>query len=255
MRAAVFSTPHAVAPVVVLLCLALGACSGEIHPEVTAGVDACRGCNMVIDTVNQACGHVAEGEFVPFDSPGCLLRRHDELRRQGTEIPTEIFFADYENGAFVPVESAVFLVTAHVPTVMNSGVLSFATVGGAEAMRTTAEEEITDWMGYRRLRGRPDAIVEATLSSVGLSPEVVEVAKGDLVLFRINGDQLDDAVTMSIRGYPEVGDFVIAPSKESTELRFFATRPGMGFPIVGTDERALGMIRVTGAHTADEEAL
>ena len=83
MRAAVFSTPHAVAPVVVLLCLALGACSGEIYPEVTAGVDACRGCNMVIDTPKQACGLFADDRFLPFDSSGCMLHSLEARRREG----------------------------------------------------------------------------------------------------------------------------------------------------------------------------
>ena len=60
---------------------------------------------------------------------------------------------------------------------------------------------------------------------------------------------------MTIRGYPEIGQIVVEPSDEPTEIRFFATRPGIGFPILAADEQALGMMRVTGAHTADEEAL
>lgn len=255
MNTVVSPRPRAAAPLVVVLCLTLGACSGEIHPEVTAGIDACRGCNMIIDRVNQACGHVAEGEFVPFDSPRCLLQSHDELRRQGAEIPTEIFFADYESGEFIPVENAVFLLTAHTPTVMDAGVLSFATVDGAEAVRTTVEEEITDWTGYRRLRGRPDAIVEVSVTPDRLLPEIIEVAKGDLVVLEINGDELTDAITLTVRGYPEIGEVVVSPTGIPTVVRFIAARPGMGFPVIGTEDRALGMIRVTGAHTADEAAL
>jgi hypothetical protein len=233
----------------------LGACSGEIRPEVAAGIDVCSSCNMVIDTLNQACGYIADGEFVSFDSPACLLRSHDDFRRRGVEPPSKIYFADYQSSEFVPAETTVFLLTGHLPTVMGAGVLCFASMEGAEAVRSTSDEEITDWTGYRRLKGRPDIIVEAAITPTGLSPEIIEVAKGELVLFKIHGGELDEAIAMTIRGYPEIGEIVVVPSNEPTELRFFATRPGMGFPILAADEQALGMIRVTGAHTADEEAL
>jgi hypothetical protein len=241
-------------PVVITLILALSACSGEIRPKVVSGIDACAGCNMIIDRVNQACGHVAEGEFIPFDSPGCLLRSHDELRRQGAEIPTEIFFADYQSGEFLPVDETVFLLTENQPTVMGAGVLCFATLDAAEGVRTEADEVISDWTGYRRLRATPDAIIEATITSDGLFPEIIEVAKNDLVLFKLHGDELADAVTVVVRGYPEIGEIEVTPTDEPTVVRFFANRPGMGFPILGLNDDALGMIRVTGAHTADEAA-
>ena len=92
----------------------IGACSGKVGPAVVAGIDACTECNMVIDTVNQACGWVSDGDFVPFDSPGCLLRSYDDLRKQGTGVPSEIFFADYTTSEFVPVEHTVFLLTRAV---------------------------------------------------------------------------------------------------------------------------------------------
>ena len=234
--------------------LVLGACSGEVRPEVSAGIDGCEYCGMVIDTVNQACGYIHDGTFVTFDSPGCLLDSYDEKRREGTNVPTQIYFADYESSEFVPVEDTVFLLTENIPTVMSLGVLCFSTNEGAQATRTTADEEITDWTGYRRLHGRPDTIVEATISPEGLSPEIVEVTKGDLVLFKLNADQSAEEITFSVRGYPEIGEVVVTPSVDPTELRFFATRPGAGFPVMGAGDQALGMIRVTGAHTTDEEA-
>lgn len=255
MRAARISSPAAPWSVVVLACLAIGACGREIQPQVTACIDACRGCNMVIDTVNQACGQLTEDEFVPFDSAACLLRYRDEMRHRGKALPTEVFFADYESGAFVPVESAVFLITEHIPTVMDAGVLAFATAEEAEKRRTQADEEITDWMGYRRLRGRPDAIVQVSVAPSRLTPEIIEVAKGDLVLLEVSGVELTEAIALTVRGYPEIGEVTVAPTGNPIELRFFASRPGAGFPVIGTDDRPLGMIRVTGAHTEDEAAL
>ena len=63
-----------------MVALSLAGCSREITPAVVAGVDACAHCNMVIDDVNQAAGWIQDGEFVPFDSPGCLLARYEALR-------------------------------------------------------------------------------------------------------------------------------------------------------------------------------
>jgi len=232
----------------------IGGCSGPVRPEVTAGLDACAECNMVIDQVNQACGHAVDGAFIVFDSPGCLLKNHDGMRQSGSEIPTEVWLADYNSADFVPAGQATLLLTDRIPTVMGAGVLSYATRQAAEAARTSADERITDWTDYRRLRGQPDTVVEATVSTTSLTPEMVQVAKGDLVLFRLSAGELDEPITLEIRGYPEIGEIVVAPSEEATELRFYATRPGAGFPILGAGDQPLGMLRVTGAHTADEAA-
>ncbi len=86
--------------------LASFACGrGTVTPEVAAGIDACHQCNMVIDQVNQACGFVDQGEFIPFDSPGCLLASCDERRKGGLRVPGAIFFADYRDGTWHPAES------------------------------------------------------------------------------------------------------------------------------------------------------
>ena len=237
-----------------LFVVIIGGCSGPVRPEVTAGLDACAECNMVIDRVNQTCGHVVDGAFIVFDSPGCLLKNHDGMRRSGSEIPTEVWLADYDSAAFVPAGQATLLLTDRIPTVMDAGVLSFATNEAAEAARTSVDEKITDWTGYRRLRGQPDTVVEAIVRTTSLTPEMVQVAKGDLVLFRLSAGELDEPITLEIRGYPEIGEIVVTPSEEATELRFYATRPGAGFPILGAGDQPLGMMRVIGAHTADEAA-
>ncbi len=245
------------APVVaglLFVAVIIGGCSGPVRPEVTTGLDACAECNMVIDQVNQACGHAVDGEFVAFDSPSCLLKSHDGMRRSGSEIPTEVWLADYGSGAFVPAGQAAILLTDQIPTVMSAGVLAFASSQAAEAARISDDEIITDWMDYRRLRGQADTIVEALVNTTSLEPETVEVAKGELVLFRLSAGELDETITLEIRGYPQIGEIVVAPSEDATELRFYATRPGAGFPILGADDQPYGMMRVTGAHTADEAA-
>ena len=68
----------------------LTGCSGEVEPEILAGVDACRECNMIIDQANQACGYVRAREVITFDSPGCLLRYVESLPREEMPPPEQI---------------------------------------------------------------------------------------------------------------------------------------------------------------------
>lgn len=231
------------------------ACGGPIEPKVVAGIDGCSRCGMVIDRVNQACGWTREGEFVPFDSPACLLAEFDKLRRTGQMPPSEIFFADYDSGALISSGETAFLLTNHVPTVMDGRVVCFATAAAAAAAHNHDDEIVTDWSGYRRLRGQPDAVVDTVFKRDGMEPEVVDVTKGDLVLWRAAGDGLDENLRWMIKGYREVGPVVVPADGRMVEVRFFATRPGAGFPVerVGGGE-PLGMLKVSGPHTMDEAA-
>ena len=240
-----------------LAALSLAACSGEVIPAVTAGVDSCANCNMVIDEVNQAAGWIQDGEFVTFDSPGCLLARYDTLRKNGEPLPEAdaLYFADYRNGLFHPAAMATFLMTSHRPTVMGSGALVFDSEASAEEFREHDDETVTDWIGYRTARGTPDRAVELTLGPDGLSPERIEVEMGELVVWTVRNASEDDERVIAIKGYPELDPVRVAAVEEPTSFRLLATRPGAGFPIVeaGTDE-ALGMLVVRGPHTADEAA-
>ena len=232
------------------------ACGGPVEPGVVAGVDGCSRCGMVIDQPNQACGWIRDGEFVPFDSPACLLADFDDLRRSGQAPPQGIYFADYDSGEFVTGDTAAFLLTDHIPTVMNGRVLCFATTTAAQAAKHHDDEIVTDWMGYRRLRGEPDIVVDTVFGGDGMEPEVVMVAKGELVLWRAAVDGLDEDLEWTIKGYPEVGPVMVPADGGAVDVRFFATRPGAGFPIerVAGGE-PLGMLKVSGPHTMDEAAL
>ena len=52
-----------------------------------------------------------------------------------------------------------------------------------------------------------------------------------------------------------MGEIRVPASGEVVVVRMKAARPGMGFPVMehGTDE-PLGILKILGAHTADEEA-
>ena len=141
-------------------CVLVAGCGGEPTPEIMAGVDGCASCGMVIDRVNEAAGWIEGGDFVPFCSPGCLLAEHDALRRSGQTPPEAVFLADYRDGTFAPAVETAFLLTDHVPTVMNARVVCFNSVMAAGDMRQHEDEIVTDWTGYRVLRGfRGDRVI------------------------------------------------------------------------------------------------
>ena len=237
------------------ICVIVVGCGGEPTPEIMAGVDGCASCSMVIDRVNEAAGWVAGGDFVPFCSPGCLLAEYDALRKSGQQPPQAIFFADYRDGVFTPAVETAFLLTDHLPTVMNAQVICFNSVLAAEEMRLHDDEIVTDWTGYRVLRGEPDTVIETVFGDDGMDPEVVTANKGDIVLWLASGDALEEDLSWFIKGYPEVEPPPVSAAGDPTELRFMATRPGAGFPIERkTDGAPLGMLKVSGAHTAEEAA-
>lgn len=242
--------------VLVLVGLLFPACQDEMKLEVVSGVDSCDRCNMVIDQVNQASGFIQNGELVTFDSPGCLLASYEGLRTQGEALPEEVFFVDYHQGTWHPAQETAFLLTEHIPTVMNSGVVCFGSTEAAQAMMQHDNEKVTDWIGYRTSRGVPDKEVEVSFGLSGMSPEVVEVEKGELVIWRATGIDLAEDMRITLKGYPEVGSITVPATGEEVSFRLMALRPGAGFPVVETESgKALGRMRVSGAHTLDEEEM
>jgi hypothetical protein len=165
-------------------------------------------------------------------------------------------FADYRDGELAPSENTSFLLTDHVPTVMNARVICFASGDAANDMHQHDDEIVTDWIGFRILRGEPDRVIESVFTPDGMDPEAVTVSLGDIVLWRVSTDGLDEDLAWAIKGYPEVGPTIVPATGDAVELRFMATRPGAGFPIESPGvEHPLGMLKVSGAHTADEAAL
>lgn len=240
----------------VLLGLSVAGCAPSTEPEVMAGVDECGNCRMVIDQVNQAAGYVRDRGFVPFDSPACLLARFEELRKADAPMPRAVYFADFETGEFLPSDTATFLLTSHHPTVMGGEVLVFASRDAAQGLQEHDDEVVTDWLGYRTVRGEPDRRVAVTLSQEGLDPEKVEVEKGELVEWTITAaERGGEPIEITIKGYPELDAVAIPVDGSPLSFRLLASRPGDGFPIIGgATGDVLGIVVVRGPHTADEEA-
>ena len=187
-----------------------------------------------------------------FDCPSCLLQSIEAITDSGIPVPEQIWFADYLNGTFTPAAETTFLLTDHVPTVMNLGVLTFTDREAAENVATHEDEIVTDWLGFRTLEGTPDTVIDLRFGPGGMEPEVVEVQKDALVLFRGAGQDLAGDLPLNLRGYPEFGTVVIPGDGTTIEFRLIASRPGAGFPIISGEDELLGMLKVEGPHTPEE---
>jgi len=239
----------------VVVLLAHG-CGNPIEVEIVAGFDVCHECQMVIDQPRQAAGYIAGGKFVTFDSPICLLRSYESLEKRGEKLPISIHFAVDDGGAMQPAETTTFLLTRHQPTLMDGGVLAFGDPIAAEAARSADDEVTIDWPGFRLAQGRPDRVLEVLFGPEGMSPEVVNAARGELVQWKIRSSGLTGNLVLSVGGYPELDRILVPASGEEVVVRMRAVRPGAGFPIVAIGaDTPLGMLKVSGPHTLDEEAL
>ncbi len=241
---------------ILIISMTFIGCSGNKGPEIAQGIDECDYCKMVIDKVNEGCGYYHENEFITFDSPDCLLKGVHGLREAGNNTPSGIYFADYKKGGMQVADSTYFLLTDHIRTVMNGRVLCFKNSKHAKNMIEHDDETVVDWIGYLTIRGIPDKQFEVTLTENTLSPDVFELQKNDLGLLKIKADGISKGMSLSIKGYPEIEEFTIPSDGTVFYLRLLASRPGAGFPIVNSaTNNPIGMIKVSGAHTTDEEAM
>lgn len=227
-------------------------CNQQQTPKISADLDACAHCNMVINKVNEACGFYQNSEFVTFDSPACLLKQLDEQK----VVPEKMYFADFISGNLLQVDSTIFLLTEYIPTVMNGKVICFSKKTDALQYKKHKDEIISDWTGYRVYRAMPDKILKVTLSSTNMTPEVFSVFKGDIIELNFTGIDLKNDERLIIKHYESYSDIKVLATGEPSSYRLLADKPGDGFAFVReSDGKVVGMLKVAGAHTADEEAM
>ena len=211
---------------------------------------------MVISETNQACGFFQENEFKPFCSPACLLKDYHELRNKYTIGNDQIYFTDYDKKTFVQSDSTFFLMTKTLPTVMNSGVLTFDSEAVAQQLLQQSDETVISWMKYQVIGGTPDKTINAVLQNNKIDPDVFTFDKNQIIQLDIkNVDKIDDRL-LRIKGYEKYGPFRFMKNEEVLRIRLMADKPGSGFPILLDGiEQPLGMIKVSGSHTQDEEVM
>jgi hypothetical protein len=243
------------AATLILLVLFAG-CGADSEPKIAFGIDGCAECGMRIEQEKEAAGYLVDREFSPFCSTGCLLKSYEKRRRQGQPLPDRTLVSDHEGSGFHPADEMTFLLTDSLPSVMGWGILAFVGRQAALAHRSSEEERLVDWIGLRAHRGEPDRTVNLVLGPEGLTPETVQLEKGSLVVWEIEGRELETDQVLRVRGYEHLGEIVVPSSGTMVTFRMLATKPGEGFPLIReSDGTVVGRVRVTGAHTPDEEAM
>ncbi|MFC2150788.1 nitrous oxide reductase accessory protein NosL [Calditrichota bacterium] len=241
---------------IILLAIFLCSCAGEKAPSIAGGVDACQLCNMVIDQQNQSCGYFKADEFLTFDSPQCLLNYYNVKERLGPDAINRAYFADYLSSQLHPVDSVYFMLTVNIPTVMNSKCLSFNSKETALNFRRDPTDLILSWREYWIEKSKVQKSIELRITDSTIIPDIVSLDKGDLVDLIFHNEKIDENVSLIIQGYENLGLIKLSSSIEEFRLRFYAEKPGAGFPIMNTNtSKVIGAIKVTGAHTDDEAVM
>lgn len=240
----------------ILLSVFLFCCKADQKPQIQSGIDNCKHCNMIISQTNQACGFFKENNFVTFCSPSCLLADYENLEDKNMIKNTQIYFTDYNTKIFMPSDSTFFLLTKSIPTVMNSGVVCFNSLENAKMLKREPEDIVTDWRKYKVLAGTPDKIIKIKINNFQMNPGVLVFNKNDIIQLEIEKIGHINNILISIKGYEEVGNFIFTEGISFITVKMIADKPGSGFPIMmeGIDQ-PIGMIKVLGAHTLDEEVM
>ena len=240
----------------ILLSVLFFCCKAEKKPQIHSGIDDCKHCKMVISQTNQACGFFLDNNFVTFCSPPCLLSEFEYQKKDKRINPNHVFFTDYESKKFVRSDSSYFLFTNSIPTVMNSGVICFRSMENAENLKSNQHDIVTDWKKYQIIVGTPDKIIRLKFSKNYLEPNVLVFNKNEIIHVEI--ENLDQHIkpNISIKGYEDIGNFTFLEDDSILTIKILADKPGSGFPIMmeGVDQ-PIGMIKVKGPHTLDEEAI
>jgi len=231
-------------------------CKSEQIPEIHSGIDDCKHCKMVISQTNQACGFFQDKNFVTFCSPACLLSEFEYLKKEKKINVNHIFFTDYESKIFVRSDSTYFLFTNSIPTVMNSGVLCFRSIENAKSLKNHPKDTVTDWREYRIMEGTPDKIIRLKLSNNSLEPGVLVFNKNEIIHIEIENVDHQVNPNISIKGYENIGNFTFPEGESILTIKMLTDKPGSGFPIMMEGiEQPIGMLKITGAHTMDEEVM
>jgi len=231
-------------------------CDRQNKPVIHANVDACLQCGMSITQLNQACGYYHQGEFHTFCAGRCLLEKYQSIDRTERPASNQVYFADYEKSDLAPADSMEFLISSHITTVMNAGVISFNIDGPVSSYKKHDDELITNWRGLQLIKGVPDRKVEVTVSSHVMIPEVTMLKKNELIEWIITTENENSQDKIFLKGYDEMKHIELKAGGIPVKVRMLADKPGAGFPFVRiSDNQIIGMVKVIGAHTNDEEAM
>ena len=218
-------------------------CQMKVEPMITASVDNCGRCTMIIQDVDHGAVVIdAEEQLYTYCSPVCMLLDKKKFKiDQSTSVLTKYLF-DHNSMNAIPVFKA-YIVHGDFNTAMGHGLLAFANKAEAEQFSEEVDGEILDWNDLRIRYESPDIFINLSEDS-----QNIEVAKDDLISV-IYKNNTSEEVSINLLGYEL--EMIIPVELEDTAL-FIASKPGQGFVFQKNNEENIATLFVTGDHTTEE---
>lgn len=134
---------HATA-IVLLLTMFFTGCSTEPQ-KITYGKDLCDECRMTIMDAKFGAEIVTKkGKAFKFDDAHCISQflRAGKVKQEDI---AQTLFTDYENGEFVDVQQALFVVSPQLKSPMNSNAAAFAAKKSADEVAVMTKGKVMNW--------------------------------------------------------------------------------------------------------------
>ena len=231
---------------VMVVCL-LVSCQTKTEPALSAGIDECRVCSMVIDKIDHGAVILdSEENLQTYCNPVCLINDINKGKIRGPKIDGAIFLFDYDD--LTPIAaSRASIVHGDFPTTMGHGLLAFKDRHAADNFAGEVSGAVIDWNRLRARHELPDTRIDLDVNDTD-DPPILEVQRGEVIEVFYRNDSPNE-VTISLTGY----EFEMPISADAEESgRFVASRPGSGFVFKNNDASILAKLLVLGDHTAEE---
>ncbi|MCP4704458.1 MAG: hypothetical protein GY865_07595 [candidate division Zixibacteria bacterium] len=226
---------------VFLILLSIVSCQMKVEPMITANIDQCEHCTMIIQDIDHGSVLIDSMEEIhTYCSPVCMILEKDNIGKVFAQNSQYLF--DHNNLSAIPVSKA-FIVHGDFNTAMGHGLLAFADKTEADQFAIEMNGEILDWNELRIRYESPDNII-----NLSDNPQNVEVAKNNLIFVTYN-NITDEDITINLLGYQWE---MMVPANSSDSSIFIASKPGQGFVFQTNGKENLSALFVTGDHTSEE---
>jgi len=218
-------------------------CQMKVEPMITANIDECGHCTMIIQDIDHGAVLIdSQEQLHTYCSPVCMMLDKKELKGDQPTSTYAKYLFDHNSMKAIPVHE-VYIVHGDFNTAMGHGLLAFANKAEASQFANEVEGEILDWNDLRVRYEAPDIFL-----NLSENPQNIEVAKDNLISVIYNNDTSED-VSINLLGYEL--EMSVASGTSDTVL-FISTKPGQGFVFQKNNEDNIATLFVTGDHTTEE---
>ncbi len=211
-------------------------CQMKVEPMITANIDECGHCTMIIQDIDHGAVTIdADEELQTYCSPVCMILEKSESN------PSKYLF-DHNSLNAIPVHQAI-IVHGEFNTAMGHGLLAFTNKAEADIFNNEVDGEILNWNDLRIRYEKPDVVINLIDDS-----QNIEVAKDNLITVIYKNDSAED-VLINLLGYEL--EITVSAMTSDTVL-FIASKPGQGFVFKKNNEENIATLFVTGDHTTEE---